>query len=46
VSPTLENQKIRFDAGLRLIDPAAEEFSVNDFGCGLAHLYDYVWGSP
>jgi SAM-dependent methyltransferase len=40
--PTLENQTIRFDAGLRLIDPAAGEFSVNDFGCGLAHLYDYI----
>jgi SAM-dependent methyltransferase len=40
--PTLENQRIRFDAALRLIEPGVGDFSVNDFGCGLAHLYDHI----
>jgi SAM-dependent methyltransferase len=40
--PTPENQTIRFDTALRLIEPDVEEFSVNDFGCGLAHLYDHI----
>jgi SAM-dependent methyltransferase len=40
--PTIENQTIRFDAALRLIEPGAEGFTVNDFGCGLAHMYDYM----
>jgi SAM-dependent methyltransferase len=40
--PTAENQRIRFDAALRLVEPGVEDFSVNDFGCGLAHLYDHI----
>jgi SAM-dependent methyltransferase len=40
--PTPENQRIRFDAALRLVEPGVEDFSVNDFGCGLAHLYDHI----
>jgi SAM-dependent methyltransferase len=40
--PTIENQTIRFDAALRLIEPGVDGFSVNDLGCGLAHMYDYM----
>jgi SAM-dependent methyltransferase len=40
--PTLQKQTVRFDAALRLIEPGVEDFSVNDFGCGLAHLYDHI----
>ena len=38
------SQTIRFDAGLRLLDPAAGEISMSDLGCGLAHVYDYIRG--
>lgn len=40
--PAPQNQAIRFDAALRLIEPGVRDFSVNDFGCGLAHLYDHI----
>jgi len=40
--PSRENQEIRFDAALRLIEPELEDFTFNDFGCGLAHMYDYI----
>jgi hypothetical protein len=42
--PTLENQRIRFEAALRLIEPEAGEFTVNDLGCGLAHMYEFIHG--
>ena len=40
--PAPRNQTIRFDTVLRLIEPGVAEFSVNDFGCGLAHLHDHI----
>ena len=40
--PAPRNQTIRFDSVLRLIEPDVGAFSVNDFGCGLAHLYDHI----
>jgi hypothetical protein len=40
--PAPRNQTIRFDSALRLIEPDVGDFSVNDFGCGLAHLYDHI----
>jgi hypothetical protein len=43
--PTPENQRIRFDAALRLVEPDVEEFTVNDLGCGLAHMYDHIRAS-
>ena len=40
--PTRENQAIRFENALRLIEPGDRPFTVNDFGCGLAHMYEFI----
>lgn len=40
--PTLENQTIRFDNALRVIEPDTESFTLNDLGCGLAHMYEFI----
>jgi SAM-dependent methyltransferase len=37
-----ENQALRFAQILRLIEPDAPPFSVNDFGCGFADLYGFI----
>jgi SAM-dependent methyltransferase len=37
-----ENQALRFSQILRLIEPGAPAFSVNDLGCGFADLYGFI----
>lgn len=40
--PNRENQETRFAQLLRLIEPGAREFTVNDLGCGFADLYGFI----
>jgi SAM-dependent methyltransferase len=40
--PNQENQRIRFAQLIRLIDPGADGFTVNDLGCGFADLYAFI----
>jgi len=37
-----ENQRLRFEQLLRPLELGGEPFSVNDLGCGLADLYDFI----
>jgi SAM-dependent methyltransferase len=42
--PNRENQRLRFAQLLRGLEVGGEPFTVNDLGCGVADLYEYIRG--